>query len=291
MTSQPFSKEATMPYRNRISSGLFTLLVLTSCKNSPEDVLIHHIDNVAAMTTANVSKPLDYIVQLRAYLRNHLPEIASATFELLVQIDKIDNPKDRAARADHIVESLSQPAQKLVAMMTVFASMNKGNAEVAEYLAKMQESYAQTNKKGGSVLNKLLRGIGGGLSGPFAPTPVQMVVGGEAVAVMEEPVGPAWKLAPLIVNLRVAEGTRYLKVALEFELTSEKFLNLVDQRKGRIKDQVIEFLSDLTVDDVVGSDNKQYIKERLLTRLNHSLEGESGGPVFRRVFFPEFLVQ
>ena len=98
-------------------------------------------------------------------------------------------------------------------------------------------------------------------------------------------------MEPLIVNLRVPEGTRYLKVALEFELTSEKFLELADMRKGRIKDQVIEFLSDLTVDDVVGSDNKQYIKERLLTRLNHSLEGESGGPVFRRVFFPEFLVQ
>ena len=82
------------------------------------------------------------------------------------------------------------------------------------------------------------------------------------------------------------EGTRYLKVALEFELTGEKFKELAEERKGRIKDQVIEFLSDLTVDDVVGSDNKQYIKERLLTRLNHSLEGEAGGPVFRRVFFP-----
>ena len=103
--------------------------------------------------------------------------------------------------------------------------------------------------------------------------------------------GPSWTMDPLIVNLRVPEGTRYLKVALEFELTGDKHMDLVKQRNGRIKDQVIEFLSDLTVDDVVGSDNKQYIKERLLTRLNHSLEAESGGPVFRRVFFPEFLVQ
>ena len=124
-----------------------------------------------------------------------------------------------------------------------------------------------------------------------APT---AVVAGEAAsgkAADQEGAGPPWKMDPLIVNLRVPEGTRYLKVALEFELTSEKYLDLADQRKGRIKDQIIEFLSDLTVDDVVGSDNKQYIKERLLTRLNHSLEGEAGGPVFRRVFFPEFLVQ
>jgi len=120
------------------------------------------------------------------------------------------------------------------------------------------------------------------------------VVPGEAsgaAAADSEGAGPAWKMDPIIVNLRVPEGTRYLKVALEFELTSEKYLDLADQRKGRIKDQIIEFLSDLTVDDVVGSDNKQYIKERLLTRLNHSLEGEAGGPIFRRVFFPEFLVQ
>ena len=126
------------------------------------------------------------------------------------------------------------------------------------------------------------------------PPTATAVVGGEITtkaADESEGAGPPWAMEPLIVNLRVPEGTRYLKVALEFELTSEKFLELADMRKGRIKDQVIEFLSDLTVDDVVGSDNKQYIKERLLTRLNHSLEGESGGPVFRRVFFPEFLVQ
>ena len=124
--------------------------------------------------------------------------------------------------------------------------------------------------------------------------PPAAIVGGEAIAkANDEPqgAGPAWTMDPLIVNLRVPEGTRYLKVALEFELTGDKYKELVDKRKGRIKDQVIEFLSDLTVDDVVGSDNKQYIKERLLTRLNHSLEGEAGGPVFRRVFFPEFLVQ
>ena len=124
--------------------------------------------------------------------------------------------------------------------------------------------------------------------------PPAAIVGGEVIAkANDEPqgAGPAWTMDPLIVNLRVPEGTRYLKVALEFELTGDKYKELVDKRKGRIKDQVIEFLSDLTVDDVVGSDNKQYIKERLLTRLNHSLEGEAGGPVFRRVFFPEFLVQ
>ena len=124
--------------------------------------------------------------------------------------------------------------------------------------------------------------------------PPAAVVGGEAAAKRVEEdqgAGPPWKMEPLIVNLRVPEGTRYLKVALEFELTGEKHAELAESRKGRIKDQVIEFLSDLTVDDVVGSDNKQYIKERLLTRLNHSLEGEAGGPVFRRVFFPEFLVQ
>jgi len=124
--------------------------------------------------------------------------------------------------------------------------------------------------------------------------PPAAVVGGEASTARveeEQGAGPPWKMEPLIVNLRVPEGTRYLKVALEFELTSKNHEELAESRKGRIKDQVIEFLSDLTVDDVVGSDNKQYIKERLLTRLNHSLEGEAGGPVFRRVFFPEFLVQ
>jgi flagellar FliL protein len=137
-------------------------------------------------------------------------------------------------------------------------------------------------------------GVLGYLITSRGPAPAAAVVAGEAsgeTAAQPEGAGPSWAMEPLIVNLRVPEGTRYLKLALEFELTGERYLDLADQRKGRIKDQIIEFLSDLTVDDVVGSDNKQYIKERLLTRLNHSLEGEAGGPVFRRVFFPEFLVQ
>jgi flagellar FliL protein len=166
-----------------------------------------------------------------------------------------------------------------------------------------EEEVVEESKSGGG--NKMMMimmsvnivavlGVLGYLITSRGPSPAAVVVSGEAggtASAQPEGAGPSWVMEPLIVNLRVPEGTRYLKLALEFELTGERYLSLADQRKGRIKDQIIEFLSDLTVDDVVGSDNKQYIKERLLTRLNHSLEGEAGGPVFRRVYFPEFLVQ
>jgi len=104
-------------------------------------------------------------------------------------------------------------------------------------------------------------------------------------------VGPSWGLDPLIVNLRVPEGTRYLKITLEFELIGDKHAELVEQRKNRIKDSVIELLSDYSADDVVGAQNKRFIKDRLLAKLNQQMEGEAGGNVFREVFFPEFLVQ
>jgi flagellar basal body-associated protein FliL len=106
-------------------------------------------------------------------------------------------------------------------------------------------------------------GVLGYLITSRGPSPAAVVVSGEAggtASAQPEGAGPSWVMEPLIVNLRVPEGTRYLKLALEFELTGERYLSLADQRKGRIKDQIIEFLSDLTVDDVVGSDNKQYIK-------------------------------
>jgi flagellar FliL protein len=104
-------------------------------------------------------------------------------------------------------------------------------------------------------------------------------------------VGPSWALDPLIVNLRVPEGTRYLKITLEFELIGDKHAELIEERKNRIKDSVIELLSDYSADDVVGAQNKRFIKDRLLAKLNQQMEGEAGGNVFREVFVPEFLVQ
>ena len=260
------------------------------CSEAPEDVLVRHIDKVAEMTTANVSKPGDHLVAMRTYVRKHLPQFTSAAVQLLMEIDTIQNPKDRAMRANEIIATVTSPVQRLVAAAGVFASMNKGNPAVTAYFNQMAASYAQMDELGVSGLDQIFGPSSGGLLGSFVPQEAPPVAVVQPEPELDTP-GEPWVLESLIINLRVPEGTRYLKVAFEFETVSEKALNVAKRNKARVRSDIIEFLSDLTVDEVVGSQNKQFIKERLVSRLNHNLEGQAGGPVFRRVFFPEFIVQ
>jgi flagellar basal body-associated protein FliL len=95
----------------------------------------------------------------------------------------------------------------------------------------------------------------------------------------------------MIVNLRVPDGNKYLKVSFEFELSSEDVLSIADTRKATVKARINNFLSDLTVDETVGSQNRQFIAERLLARINNDMERYANGPMFRSVVFPVFLVQ
>ncbi|MBM64903.1 MAG: hypothetical protein CMH55_01555 [Myxococcales bacterium] len=104
-------------------------------------------------------------------------------------------------------------------------------------------------------------------------------------------VGPPWSIEDMIVNLRVPDGNKYLKVSFEFELTSEEMVTIADTRKATVKARINNFLSDLTVDETVGSQNRQFIAERLLARLNNDMERYANGPMFRSVVFPVFLVQ
>ncbi|HBU49422.1 MAG TPA: hypothetical protein DEB46_14040 [Myxococcales bacterium] len=104
-------------------------------------------------------------------------------------------------------------------------------------------------------------------------------------------IGPPWAIDDMIVNLRVPDGNKYLKVSFEFELSSEDVLSIADTRKATVKARINNFLSDLTVDETVGSQNRQFIAERLLARINNDMERYANGPMFRSVVFPVFLVQ
>ena len=115
--------------------------------------------------------------------------------------------------------------------------------------------------------------------GTGAPPPVQSAI------------GPPWAIDDMIVNLRVPDGNKYLKVSFEFELSSEDVLSIADTRKATVKARINNFLSDLTVDETVGSQNRQFIAERLLARINNDMERYANGPMFRSVVFPVFLVQ
>ena len=273
---------------------LLTTLFIASmgCTEAPEDVLVRHIDEVAEMTTANASKPGDHLVAMRTYVRTHLPQFTSAAVQLLMEIDTIENPKDRAVRANEIIATVMPPMQRLVAAAGVFASMNKSNPAVTAYFNQMAASYAQMDEMGVSGLDQMFGLSSGGFLGSFGqrqPPPVAMVQPEPTRDTLAVP----WVLEDMIVNLRVPEGTpnSYMKIGFEFELTSEDMVTIADSRKATVKARINNFLTDLTVDETVGSQNRQFIAERLLSRLNNDMERYANGPMFRSVVFPVFLVQ
>lgn len=125
-----------------------------------------------------------------------------------------------------------------------------------------------------------------------AAAPVAAGPNAEAVqAAPSNTAGPSWAVEDMIVNLRVADGNKYLKVSFEFELSSDALLEVADTRKNTVKANISNFLSDLTEDETVGSQNREFIAERLVARLNAEMERYSSGPMFRSVVFPVFLVQ
>ncbi len=99
--------------------------------------------------------------------------------------------------------------------------------------------------------------------------------------------GPTVKLAPFVLNLNEPEVPRYLKLTLVLELDSEKLQEEVEQRRPQIRDAVVSYISNLSLEDTRGSRAKDDMRANLLRRINAVL---SGGRVVR-IFITEFMIQ
>ncbi len=94
-------------------------------------------------------------------------------------------------------------------------------------------------------------------------------------------------LEPFVVNLADPLGRRYLKLAMDFEVRSEKDVAELERNLPKIKDTVLLLLSSKTYNDLSGVEDKILLKKQIVERLNKIL----GKPVILRVYFTEFVVQ
>jgi len=111
-------------------------------------------------------------------------------------------------------------------------------------------------------------GHGGGHDKPHAPPPV--------VA-----------LEPFVVNLNEEGSTRYLKTTFELELESDKVQGMLNEKKRAVRDEMLRYLSSLSVADTLGEANKSKIQEQMVARAAKVL----GKDAVTHVFFTEFVVQ
>jgi flagellar basal body-associated protein FliL len=92
---------------------------------------------------------------------------------------------------------------------------------------------------------------------------------------------------PFVVNLNEPNSTRYLKVGFELELSGAAVVEELARVKKVVRDEVLRYLSSLSVADTMGEENKTRIQNEIMKRIEHVL----GGGKARRLYYTEFVVQ
>lgn len=100
-------------------------------------------------------------------------------------------------------------------------------------------------------------------------------------------VGPVTPLDPFIVNLNEPEATRYLKATFELEVSGPEVVGELERLKRPIRDDVLRYLSSLSVADTQGETGKAKIQQEVVARIDKQL----GGDKVKRLFIVDFMVQ
>ncbi|MDT8272379.1 MAG: flagellar basal body-associated FliL family protein [Desulfomonilia bacterium] len=114
-----------------------------------------------------------------------------------------------------------------------------------------------------------------------APTHVQGITPGAGFG------GPIKQMDSFIVNLTDAQGTRYLKVTMQFEMSNAVLDAEIDRKSPHIRDEIIMLLSSKSFDDVSSVAGKRALKRAIMNGTNKYL---TSGQVVQ-IYFSEFVVQ
>jgi len=99
--------------------------------------------------------------------------------------------------------------------------------------------------------------------------------------------GPTLHLPDFVVRLRNPDSDRYARVSFEFELTAEESRAEVQRYLPRVRDLFIAYLSDRTVEELLGSEGL----ERTKTALVKSLDGPLPAGLVRSLYVTDFVIQ
>jgi flagellar FliL protein len=99
--------------------------------------------------------------------------------------------------------------------------------------------------------------------------------------------GPILKLENFIIQLRGTDTDRYVRVAFDLELGTEGDRALVQARMPHIRDAIISYFSDRSLDELRGSEGMDRIKVAVLKKLDDILAAHR----VRSVFITELVIQ
>jgi flagellar FliL protein len=99
--------------------------------------------------------------------------------------------------------------------------------------------------------------------------------------------GPTLHLESFVVQLKSESTERFAHVTIDLELGSEEEKSRVQAALPLIRDTVIRFLIDQTVDDLRGSEGVAHLKDEVLGRLRKALPDRR----ISNVYVTDFIVQ
>jgi flagellar protein FliL len=99
--------------------------------------------------------------------------------------------------------------------------------------------------------------------------------------------GPIAPMDAFVVNLRDEGVSRYLKTSFELELDSPESLKELEDAKRAVRDDVLRFLSNLSVAETLGEEGKQTIQDGIVARLDRQL----GPGRVKKFYFTDFVIQ
>lgn len=100
-------------------------------------------------------------------------------------------------------------------------------------------------------------------------------------------IGPMYPMTQFVVNLLSENGNRFLKVAIDLELSDVKLQPEVDRKKSLIRDIIIRTFSSKTFEEISTLKGKDKLKEEVLDKVNENL---SDGQI-KNIYFTDFVVQ
>lgn len=96
-----------------------------------------------------------------------------------------------------------------------------------------------------------------------------------------------YPLEPFIVNIHDGTELRYLKVKLEFEISSPTAKEEIDPFQAPLRDAILVLLSGKNLEDITGTDGKNKLRGEVMATVTKVVPPGK----INRVYFTDFVVQ
>jgi hypothetical protein len=119
------------------------LVFATGC-GKPEDKLAKHSEAMGKIMEDNLEEPKEGVEELHEYMRDNLPEMLELAGQMMVELDKIEDAKERAERAKEMAETMKSVIEKMQETGMKFGMAAATDKDSQEYGKKFMESWKAT---------------------------------------------------------------------------------------------------------------------------------------------------